>query len=335
MKKGKNLFIDQSMNKTRHCIACGSLRQSDVKHYNCLFDGREITYRFCGACGLAELNRNQPGENLAQNYPDAYYGLGDRKFIKFFDVLREVLSKYRLRNFRSAVGSKPIKVLDIGCGDGDFLKQIYAQASQIYGVELSGAAFKRASRIPGIHLLPADRVCADSYPKQYFDAITLWHVFEHLPDPLQTLSYCRKWLKSEGYLFIEVPNVSSWQAQLFKANWFHMDAPRHLFLFTPKSLDFLLSRAGFAVARRQYFSFEMGVFGVVQSALNIVIKPRNLFYDMARLRRRCLGPVFLKIVSVLAAAILLPFGFLFAIMESFFNRGAVIRYSCKPADYLP
>lgn len=335
MKKGKNLFIDQSMNKTRHCIACGSQREVDGKHYNCFFEGREITYRLCGACGLVELNKNQPGVNLTEIYPDAYYGSGDRKFIRFFDVLRDLLNTYRLWNFRSVVGSKAIKVLDIGCGDGDFLKQIYAQGSQIYGVELAGAAFKRASCITGIHLLPADMVCAESYPKQYFDAITLWHVFEHLPDPYQTLNYCRQWLKSDGYLFIEVPNVSSWQAQLFKVNWFHLDAPRHLFLFTPESLDCLLSKAGFAVARRQYFSLEMGVFGVVQSALNIMIKPRNLFYDMARLRGGRLGPLFPKMESVLAAVILLPFGFMFAIMESLFKRGAVIRYSCKPADYLP
>lgn len=323
------------MNKLRYCLACGSAQKIDYKYYNFFLAGQQITYWFCNVCGLVELDRNQPRDNLTGNYPDAYYGSGDRKFIKLFDILRGLLNAYRLKNFRSAVGSKAIKVLDIGCGDGDFLKQIYAQASQIYGVELPGLAFKRASRILGIHLLSADELGVDSYPKQYFDAITLWHVLEHLTDPLQTLSYCREWLKSDGYLFIEVPNVASWQAQLFKTNWFHLDAPRHLFLFTPKALDILLSKAGFAAWRRQYFSFEMGVFGAVQSALNTMIKPNNLFYDMARLRGRCLGPVFLKIGSVLAAVVLFPFGFLFAIMESLFKRGAVIRYSCKLTDYLP
>lgn len=323
------------MNKSGYCLACGSAQQLDYKCYNFSLAGQQITYRFCNACGLVELDRNQLCGSLTGNYPDTYYGAGDRKFIKLFDILRGLLSAYRLKSFRSIVGRKAIKVLDIGCGDGDFLKQISAQKSRIYGVELPGPAFKRASRIPGIHLLSADELGIDSYPKHYFDAITLWHVLEHLSGPFQTLSYCREWLKSGGYLFIEVPNAASWQARLFKTNWFHLDAPRHLFLFTPKSLDILLNKAGFTVWRRQYFSFEMGVFGVVQSALNAMIKPNNLFYDMVRLKGRCPGPLFLKIVSVLAAVILFPFGFLFAIIEFLFKRGAVIRYSCKPADYLP
>ena len=82
-----------------------------------------------------------------------------------------------------------------------------------------------------------------------FDAITLNHVIEHLPDPERTLALCARALRSGGRLVVATPNVAGWGHRLFRDRWFHLDVPRHLFLFDSETLRQCILRAGLEVVR--------------------------------------------------------------------------------------
>ena len=90
----------------------------------------------------------------------------------------------------------------------------------------------------------------------YFDVITLWHVFEHLPDPSSELVEMNRISKEDEYLVVCVPNISGFQFNFFKDKWFNLDIPRHLYHFSPRTLDALLEETGFKVSKLGV-SFEL------------------------------------------------------------------------------
>jgi SAM-dependent methyltransferase len=85
----------------------------------------------------------------------------------------------------------------------------------------------------------------DAYPESHFDAITMNHVIEHLHEPIQTLKSCARLLKPGGRICVLTPNLAGSGHQIFGSDWFALDAPRHLVLFTPGSLRRALKISGF------------------------------------------------------------------------------------------
>lgn len=115
-----------------------------------------------------------------------------------------------------------------------------------------------------------------------FDVITLWHVAENLERPVEFLSALRTSLAPGGVLVISVPNFASWQSELFKARWFHLDAPRHLIHFEPSTLEQCLRRSGFTVAQEVPFLPEYGASGWIQSALNRLLPHQNFLHEWVK-----------------------------------------------------
>lgn len=81
--------------------------------------------------------------------------------------------------------------------------------------------------------------------REQFNVITMNHVIEHLHEPVATLRFCYQLLKPGGWLWIETPNLNSQDHARYRANWLHLDPPRHLVLFTRSSLQKALQEAGF------------------------------------------------------------------------------------------
>ena len=135
-------------------------------------------------------------------------------------------------------------ILDIGSGDGDFLRAMRRRGWNATGVELTDEKINRLK----------ERGIATTGPKEWpnlesasFDAVTLWHSLEHLHKPLDVLRHVRRLLKPEGICVIAVPNAGSPQARRDGSRWFGYDVPRHLWHFTPVTLARLLAQTGFAV----------------------------------------------------------------------------------------
>ena len=299
----------------------------------CFICGKDIVqsnlgarYLRCSGCGLV-ITDYIDASISATLYPAEYYGRDGIKFTGFFKTIRDCLLGYR-KHAAKKITSASCSILDIGCGNGKFLSDMSRFCFHICGVELPGPAFEAERRIPGITLVPADELSPASFDKGSFSVITLWHSLEHISNPADILLYCGRWLRKDGFVLIEAPNIQSCQAQLFGNKWLHMDYPRHRFHFTPHALRLLLEKAGFTVIDEGSLSLDMGIFGIIQSALNLFIKPDNYLYSC--MHRKPSGVFALKeIYSIFWAIILLPFALIFTVLESVLRSGSVIRYVCR------
>ena len=132
-----------------------------------------------------------------------------------------------------------------------------------------------------------------SFSPGFFAAITLNHVIEHLHDPLATLRLCFKFLQAGGVLWIATPNLNALGHAKFGCNWFALDPPRHLILFTPASLRAALEQAGFEVAPRLLpdggAKWHFRVSAAVAKGRDPLNAPGHSFFQKWRLKReaRC------------------------------------------------
>ncbi|MBI5592578.1 MAG: class I SAM-dependent methyltransferase [Deltaproteobacteria bacterium] len=175
----------------------------------------------------------------------------------------------------------PANVLDIGCGNGRFLQGLINKNYSGYGIELPSKSAERASRIPGLNL-KTGQLCEDDFGEHFFDAVTMWHVIEHLPEPRKTLQIIGKILKQGGYLMASLPNIDSFQSRLFRGRWLHLDPSRHLLFFGALDLAKIMQTFGFEIVTINYFSLEQNPFGMQQSILNCMLRKREVLFEVLK-----------------------------------------------------
>ena len=133
---------------------------------------------------------------------------------------------------------KNSKVLDYGCGAGEFVKYI-ENDFETFGFEPNSDAKKAAenkiSKATIINNL-------DHIENNTLDAITLWHVFEHIENQKEMLETFHEKLKEKGLLIIAVPNPTSYDAKHYKEFWAAYDVPRHIYHFSKNGMENLISK---------------------------------------------------------------------------------------------
>jgi 2-polyprenyl-3-methyl-5-hydroxy-6-metoxy-1,4-benzoquinol methylase len=142
------------------------------------------------------------------------------------------------------------KLLDIGCGNGGFLSQMAELDWEVYGVELDKEAISMAKKKEELRIFEGTLQDAQ-FKEETFDVITMNHVIEHLGDPLQTLEECFRILKKGGKLVVITPNLNSFGHLIFKRACRILEPPRHLYLFSAKSLLKSVEKGGFITSRLQ------------------------------------------------------------------------------------
>jgi len=171
------------------------------------------------------------------------------------------------------------RVLDVGCGRGVFLKLMRERGHDVRGTELSEAtAANTYSDVP----VDLGELRPGRYPPESFDLVSIWHVLEHDQQPGAALRAAWEALAPGGLLVLAVPNYDSWQSRLGGESWFHLDLPRHMFQFTPRTITRLLRDTGFEIERCSTGQWEMDPFGFAQTALNRVGLRPNALYDTLR-----------------------------------------------------
>ncbi|MEM1323347.1 MAG: class I SAM-dependent methyltransferase [Bacteroidota bacterium] len=241
----------------------------------------QYAVRSCNHCRAIFISPRPSAKVLERVYDTAYYG---NRADKFDSWIEKPLEYFRSRRARVVTKylKAPAKVLDVGCGNGHFLSHVQRQGDfEIYGIEMAGRAAERAAQIPNIHLKKGT-LAADDFSPNSLDAITLFHVFEHLSEPRQTLDIIDNLLKPNGILSISFPNIDSWQSQLFKGDWLHLDPPRHLFFIKPKDFKKEMERRGYVCLEENYFSIEYNPYGYSQSVLNKLTKKRDVLYEQLK-----------------------------------------------------
>ena len=137
------------------------------------------------------------------------------------------------------------RILDIGCGTGSFLNFMKKKEFDVFGVESSVEARKICLK-RGIAVESSESKLASAS----VDAIFLWHVLEHLPNPENSLSTYRSILKSAGLLVVAAPNFESHDSMHYQQDWAALDVPRHLWHFTPKGLIKMAYESGFELLQK-------------------------------------------------------------------------------------
>lgn len=220
------------------------------------------------------------------------------------------------------------RILDIGCGRAHLLSALAQQGCECHGVERQDFPFIPAQ--PGIHFY---RDALENVPlaPASFDAIVLWHVLEHVRNPVETLEIAAKLLCPGGVLALAVPNFGSWQAQLFKSAWFHLDLPRHTHHFSQSTLQPLLNQHHFKIIKISTWAFDQNVFGFIQSFLNKLAfsNQANELYSLLKDARKIDKKVRL-LTWLTAAGIIFPLALLEYLSSGLAGKGAsLIVYARK------
>lgn len=135
------------------------------------------------------------------------------------------------------------KLLDVGCGTGDFLKTAATYGWEVMGIEPNEKARSLATHkkllvkdIPYMH---------NDLKEKQFDLITLWHVLEHMPTLDEDIEKLYQLLKPNGILMVAVPNFLSYDAQYYKEYWAGYDVPRHIWHFSQKGMQRIMKKYSF------------------------------------------------------------------------------------------
>lgn len=136
-------------------------------------------------------------------------------------------------------------LLDIGAGTGAFAHAMQLKAWTVTGLEPDAVTRAKAFENYKLQLQSTDSLF--DLPENEYEVITMWHVLEHVHALKPYLAQCFKSLKNNGRLIIAVPNYTSLDASYYKKYWAAYDLPRHLYHFSPLSMDTLLNEMGFEI----------------------------------------------------------------------------------------
>jgi 2-polyprenyl-3-methyl-5-hydroxy-6-metoxy-1,4-benzoquinol methylase len=133
------------------------------------------------------------------------------------------------------------RLLDIGCGNGVYLALMKQLGWEVMGIEMDAKAAAIAQSHFGF-FVHVGTVNDAPFDERSFDVVTMSHVLEHVRDPIKFLQTAARFLKPGGRIIIVTPNAQSLGSLLFRKDWYALDPPRHLVLFTPKSVKKCLAK---------------------------------------------------------------------------------------------
>ncbi len=213
------------------CDLCGSDKLT-AKHNN---------VARCQGCGYVFANPRPSQEAIARSYGESHsydYWLQDDR------IRREIYGTGRLGLVMKYKATG--RILDVGAGPGLFLSVAEEEGFDVYGTEMSTLAIRTAETRFGLQLFCGQLEDA-GFPDSFFDVVTLWHVFEHVPSPSNVMSEVRRILRNNGILVIEVPND----------NFFRWEQIKRVLKNQVKYLLNMLPNRNFQIQKR-YTPFRLG-----------------------------------------------------------------------------
>jgi SAM-dependent methyltransferase len=228
------------------CPWCDSpdIKQGIIVH-DYFLTSEEFSLFTCKNCELVFTNPRPRIENLGQYYQsDKYYSHTSQQggIIPFlYRKVKEINLKTKFSQVTAGTVIK--KVLDIGCGTGDFLSVCKKSGMEISGVEPDPAARKLAKELLNVDILQPEQ--SVTFPASNFDLITMWHVLEHVTDLKMQISELSRLIKKGGKVVIALPVYESYDAEVYKEKWAAWDVPRHLYHFNKTVLFKMFQANGF------------------------------------------------------------------------------------------
>ena len=230
-----------------NCPVCKSeLIQAQLSAKDHTVSQKEFSIWHCNAC-TARFTQDVPEQdNIGEYYAsDNYISHSDTKkgiINSLYHLVRKRTLGSKRRMVMNEVGMMKGEILDIGCGTGAFLKSMKEAGWAINGLEPDATARSKAAELYDIH--PQESGKLFQLKVSSYHAITMWHVLEHVHELHAYIKQIGELLTPNGKLFIAVPNYTSMDADIYKDHWAAWDVPRHLYHFSPQSMEKLLSIHG-------------------------------------------------------------------------------------------
>lgn len=232
------------------CPVCGSGNTRNiftVKDFT--VSGEEFMITECTTCSL-RFTQDVPDEvsigpyYKSENYishSDTSKGLVN----SLYKTIRKRTLKQKRKLIEEITNKKSGRLLDVGSGTGAFVNEMKVSGWNVTGLEPDNGAIKIAKDLYGLELQQTENLF--KLAPGSFDAITMWHVLEHVHQLHDYISQLKKLLAPDGKLVIAVPDYTSHDATVYKQYWAAYDVPRHLYHFSPRSMEVLTDKHGLKI----------------------------------------------------------------------------------------
>ena len=234
------------MKEYSHCPICNNSNFSffkECKDYTASNDSFSIVQ--CTNCQFTFTNPIPIESEIGKYYDSENYVSHSNTSKGITNKLYQIIRNYTLRKKVKLLQSlnPNNKLLDIGCGTGEFLNQSKINGFDVLGIEPSEKARTQAKN--NFHLEVKEESAIEKLGDQTFDFITMWHVLEHVYPLNERVQQMHRLLKDNGQIIIAVPNRESYDAHYYDKYWAAYDVPRHLYHFTPNTIAQLFENHGF------------------------------------------------------------------------------------------
>jgi SAM-dependent methyltransferase len=199
----------------------------------------------CADCRLLMSNPQPSPAELAAIYHPSYFlgaeSAGGREQLRRLKGASARKYLDELLRYRGVHGGR---LLEIGCGAGEFLAEAQAVGYDVTGIEVSPAAAREARARVGDAAVLVGELAGLASQSREFDVCVLWDVLEHARDPVDLLQSVRARLRPNGILALATPSLDAWSARVLRSRWMEYK-PEHLFYFDRATLQSALFRTGF------------------------------------------------------------------------------------------
>jgi len=200
---------------------------------------------------MKRFDRDYFEEGKGSSYKKGYEYT--QKTLEMYAILvLKALGKYKIEETK-------LKILDVGCAFGYFLRFFDNNGFETYGIDVSTYALQQSKKITKAKTLLCDIQAKLPFQDDFFDVITMFDVIEHLERPLDALKNVYRILRNYGVFFLSSPNANSFGRIVMREKWAGVTDKTHLFLLTPYSISLILKREGFhllEVRTPQFYPFS-------------------------------------------------------------------------------
>jgi len=245
----------------KFCPLCGHDKfDLIIEAHDYLVSGDKFSVVKCKNCGFLFTNPRPADDVLGEFYKsDDYISHTDSKqgpMERIYHLVREFMLKRKFSFISSQLQNtgRPAKLLDFGCGTGEFLNYTRNNGFDTVGIEPNDNARERAI-LKGLTVLPG--INSEYFRNNSgFDVVSLWHVLEHLPNPVKVINDLGSLLAENGLIVVAVPEYRSYDALFYKNTWAAWDVPRHLNHFDESTLLRLFVNHGFNYIKKHPLIFD-------------------------------------------------------------------------------
>lgn len=256
--------------------------------------GKFYSYLKCSFCGCLQIDH--PEKNIENLYPSSYYSFNTYNISGITKKIKRLVLRYSVAdslgyrlflNFlfavkRRDVGAQVLKgrisrnsvLLDVGCGDGGLVDALsWCGYKNLTGID----PYLNTDVNNGNYQLLKKSI-EEFEGEELFDIIMLHHSFEHVENPFEIMLHIKRLLKRDGLCIIRIPVADSYAFEHYKENWVQLDAPRHTFLHTNKSIEIIASKYNLKIDSIVDDSQEFQFIGSEQYKKGIALSDPRSYY---------------------------------------------------------